>query len=415
MFCKNCGNELKQNEVFCGMCGSKVIIDNTSNISQNSNLNMHDQNISQTNYDYSQQSSSNNQNFNKKDNNWKNVASFVIGVVSFVLVFIFQILTMPLSIVGLVFGILAIKENKKYKIGLILNIISLVLAIPIYMLYSNILKSAPINPAIGTWNCKSFDGTGAKGDYIVTMQLNNDNEFIWNKYNDAKNNHVIGTYEFKDLHKTNYGKTTNYYQITLIGDEFVNNGKLQSDAYKSTYEMGILKDTDEAILMNVNTYNMYYCNRNDKSSSKIETSYSNNYDASKENNIKINKLTYTLPSNLTEGSMNTDTYKSYNYNSTNAYCKFRVNVYDLYNDLSIQKYFEDYVYDKEKDLSKIYTKAINGTEWNLLEVDGEYSYIRYGVYIDDKNAYGIEFSITEDYNKECLNLYDEIIESIKIN
>lgn len=41
--------------------------------------------------------------------------------------------------------------------------------------------------------------------------------------------------------------------------------------------------------------------------------------------------------------------------------------------------------------------------------------MRYGVYIDDKNAYGIDFSITEDNNNECLDLYNEIIESMKIN
>lgn len=269
MYCKNCGNELKENEVFCGRCGNKVVIDNTSNISQNSNLNMNNQNISQQSYNYSQPSFNNNQNFNKKDNNWKNTVSFVIGIVSLVLVFLFQILTMPLSIVGLVFGILAIRENKKHKIGLILNIISLILAIPMFMLYSNIFESTPINQAVGTWDCKKFDGAGAGSDYVVTMQLNNDNEFIWNKYNDAQNNYVIGTYEFEDLHKTNYGNNANYYQITLNGEEFVNDGELQSEVYKSKYEMGILKNTDEAILMNVNSYNMYYCYRSDKTSKEI--------------------------------------------------------------------------------------------------------------------------------------------------
>lgn len=266
MYCKNCGNELKENEVFCGMCGNKVVIDNTSGILQNSSLNMNNQNISQPSYDYYRSSFNNNQNSNKKNNSWKNAVSFVIGIVSLVLVFLFQILTMPLSIVGLVFGILAIKENKKYKVGLILNIISLILAISMFMFYSNI----PINQAIGTWDCKKFDGVGAGSDYVVTMQLNNDNEFIWNKYNDAKNNHVIGTYEFEDLHKTNYGKTANYYQITLNGEEYVNNGELQSEAYKSKYEMGILKNTDEAIIINVNTYNMYYCYRSDKTSKRVK-------------------------------------------------------------------------------------------------------------------------------------------------
>ena len=251
MYCKNCGNELKENEAFCGMCGTKVAIDDTSDISQNSNLNI------------------NNQNFNRKNNKRKNNISFVIGIVSLILVFIFQIFTIPLSVIGIVLGILALKENKKNKIGLILNIISLILAIPLFIFYSNILESTTVDQAVGTWDCKKFDGAGVGSDYVVTMQLNNDNEFIWNKYNDAKNNHVIGTYEFVDLHKTNNDKNINYYQLTLNGEEFVNNGELQNEIYKSKYEMGIFKDTNEAFMMNVNTYNMYYCYKSDKTSAKI--------------------------------------------------------------------------------------------------------------------------------------------------
>lgn len=265
MFCKNCGNRLNENEKFCGRCGTKIITTNNVTI-DNSILN---QQI-QTNDGINQSINANLPvDQVKKDKSKKNAISIVLGIVSLVLVSILLMFIWPVSIVGIVFGALALKENKKYKIGLILNIISLVIAIPLFMIYSNILDSKPSNPTVGTWDCKSFDGTGAKGEYIVSMTLNNDNQFKWNKYNDAKNNHVIGTYEFKDLHKTNYGKTANYYQIILNGDEFVNNGKLQSEAYKSTYEMGILKDTDEAVLINVNTYNMYYCYRSDKSSSKI--------------------------------------------------------------------------------------------------------------------------------------------------
>lgn len=232
-------------------------------------INYSNQNISQPSYNYSQPSFNNNQNFNKKNNNWKNVVSLIIGIASIVLVFISSIPAIPLSIVGLVFGILARKENKKYKIGLILNIISLIIAIATVILYLNII-STPMNKVVGTWNCKKFFSTGESGDYVVTMQLNNKNEFIWNKYNDAKNNHVIGTYEFKDLHKTNYGNTADYYQITLNGEEYVINGETQNEPYKAEYEMGISKSSDEAIIINVYTSKMYSCYRSDKNSKKIK-------------------------------------------------------------------------------------------------------------------------------------------------
>lgn len=270
MYCKNCGNELKENEVFCGICGNRVIVDNTPNTLQSSNLNIGLQNTNQQNYNCPQQGFNNNQNFNKNDNNLKNTISLIIGIISLVLVFIFQIFTMPLSTAGLIIGISALRENKKYKIGLILNTISLVLAIPIFIFFLYIYKLSPSNPVIGTWDCKGFSGLGLGDDYIVTMQLNNDNEFIWNKYNDAENNHVIGTYEFEDLHKIDYANNTNYYQITLNGEEFVNNGKLQSEVYKSKYEMGISKNTDEAVIINVNTNNMYYCYRSNRKDPEIK-------------------------------------------------------------------------------------------------------------------------------------------------
>lgn len=434
MFCKNCGKSLNPGEKFCGNCGAKVV--SSDNITQNmseqttNNNNINQQNIySQRQEDTTNQVVNNvsyqenyaqNQNLNnnqiRKNSSWQNTISIVIGIVTLASVFIFQIFTMPLSIIGIVFGVLSFKNNKKHKIGLILNIISFAIAIPIFMLYSSIFESRPINPTIGTWDCKSFNnGDNENLDYIITMKLNNENKFMWNKYNDAKNNHVIGTYEFTDLHKTNNNGSASYYSIKLIGEEYVNDGVLQTESYISEYEMGIAKNTDEAVLMNIYTYNIYYCYRSDKSSPVIEANYSNDYKPEKENNIRVNKLTYKLPSSLSEGSLNTDTYKSYTYMNSNSFCQFRVNVYPLFRSLSIQEYFEDYVYDTEKNLSNIYTKNINGTEWNMLDVDGEYSNSKYGVYIDDDNAYGIEFSITDDYNNECAVLYNNIIESIKIN
>lgn len=431
MICNRCSNEIKPDEMFCGQCGAKVIIQNSQtefNNANDSQSNPNPQNIKnqQPNVQNSQfgveQNSQPNSNYYNNVNqiqqkkSWKNTTSLVIGIITIIAVFIFQIFTIPLSIVGVVFGALSLKENKKNKVGLILNIISLALAIPLLILYAFVLESRPANPTIGTWDCKAFNnGYNEDLDYIFTLKLNNDDEFKRNKYNDENKNYVIGKYEFEDLHKTNNNGTANYYSIILTGDEFVSDGELQSDPYRSEYEMGIIKDADEAILMNFQTYNMYYCYRSDTSNPKVEATYSNDYDKNKENNIRINRLTYSLPSDLTEGGMNTDTYKSYSYMNANSFCQFRVTAYDLYDCLTIQEYFEDYVYDEEKDLSKIYTKTLNGTEWHMLDVDGQYSKMKYGVYIDDKTAYGIEFSITDDSNNECEKLYNNITGSMKIN
>ncbi|NLD79131.1 MAG: zinc-ribbon domain-containing protein [Mollicutes bacterium] len=296
MYCKNCGKVLNQEEKFCANCGAKVenetsfVVENNiieNNVNQNpevkqnfesqpqtNGINLVDdgnQNSQQINNVYHQMNSFEQQDVNKqyvdvnntKKSNWKKTTSLVIGIISLVLVFIFQIFTIPLSIVGLVFGIISVKENKKNKVGLILNIISLGLAIPILLLYLNLLGMGS-NPTIGTWDCKAFNNGYEDLEYIITMKLEKNNKFKWNKYNDEKNNYVIGEYEFIDLHKTNNNGTASYYSIILTGDEFVDNGILQTEPYKSEYEMGIIKNSDEAILMNVQTHNMYYCHRNSK-------------------------------------------------------------------------------------------------------------------------------------------------------
>ena len=313
MQCKNCGKVLNEGELFCTNCGTKVenetnlnlennVIQNSkletiTNINQNqengqlsnkpttlaTDFNVYNQNSMQMINPENNASQNSkletitnintlNNNINEnKSSTWKNTTSLVIGIISLVLVFIFQIFTMPLSFTGIIFGILSVKNNKKHKIGLILSIISFVIAIPIFFLYDSILNTQPLNPTVGTWDCKAFNnGDNEHLDYVITMKLNNNDEFKWNKYNDEENNYIIGTYEFEDLHKTNNNGSANYYSLKLTGEEFVNEGVLQTEAYKSEYEMGIINGKDEAILMNVYSYNLYYCYRSDDSVPKIK-------------------------------------------------------------------------------------------------------------------------------------------------
>ena len=149
------------------------------------------------------------------------------------------------------------KSNNKLKkilLGLVILVVIIICILP--------LLSKSSNPTVGIWDCKLFNnGDNEDLDFIITMELDNDNKFKWNKYDDGDNNYVIGNYEFEDLHKTNHGNTAKYYSIKLIGEEYVSEGILQDEEYESKYEMGILNDSNEAILMNIHTYNMYYCFR----------------------------------------------------------------------------------------------------------------------------------------------------------
>jgi len=114
-----------------------------------------------------------------------------------------------------------------------------------------------INNVLGTWNCSNSKNSK---EYIITFKLKDDMTFIWNKYGDEKNNHVYGNFEFTDLMKKNNSGEISYYLVKIIGEEYIYDGVLQTEAYMSEYEMGVnIKEFDSAILTNTKTSNIYYC------------------------------------------------------------------------------------------------------------------------------------------------------------
>ncbi len=244
MYCSQCGNSVKSDANFCQHCGAIINKKQEKSTSLEPDFNK----------PYPEQDplyhSNNNQ--PKEQNNGK--ISIIIGAITLILVFILQIFTIPLSIVGLVFGVKYYQQTKKIGIGLILNIISLILALPIF--YTPRFFNS-VNPVMGTWNCGSLENST---QYVITLKLNKDKTFIWNKYGDEKNNYVKGTFKATDLKKTNHSSQFSYYSVSLDGEEFVQNGILQTEEYKSQYQMGISTEgSKQAVLMNLTTYNTYYC------------------------------------------------------------------------------------------------------------------------------------------------------------
>ena len=196
---------------------------------------------------------------NKKKKDYGKISK-TIGIISIISVFILMVFVFPISIVGLVFGLKHKKEDGKLNIGIILNVISILLMVPIYLVYSNWLFN-PVNPVVGTWNCStSYENPE---NYAITLKLNRNKTFIWNKYGDAENNYVKGKFEFKDLKKSSPDMSFFYYSIKLTSDNFVSGGQLQSQEYKSNYEIGVgtslSKARNKAVLINEASYNMYYC------------------------------------------------------------------------------------------------------------------------------------------------------------
>lgn len=196
MFCENCGNKNEHSTNFCISCGNRLTQENTIN------------NVQQNNID-------------KQNKNSKKTITIIAIIISCIIAFIVIIFIAGKAI------------------------------------YEHSMK--PINIITGTWNCKNFDGYDYGYNYSVEFKLNKNMTFEWNKYDDKKNNYVHGTFTYEDLNKQNESETYSYYYVTITGDKYVINGKEQAELYKSKYEMGVNNNGDEAILMNMATYNMYYC------------------------------------------------------------------------------------------------------------------------------------------------------------
>ncbi len=262
-YCSKCGSENDAEVKFCSKCGNSF----ENEVSENKNV------VS-------------------KNKEGLGVASLVIGIIALVLSFtcIFFIpffIIFPLALVGLILGIVnKVKKGRKFA-GIILNAFALLISIVTCILffvvvgltvdeattegtdlnkfinrfYNELERETSDNYVEGSYNCKSYSGSGESNDYIVHFDLYKDNTFVWGKYNDTNNNYVKGTYTFKDLDKKNASGEYSYYNIKLDGEEYYVNSVKQDQKYASEYEFGItaVNRKKQGILMNVRTYNMYYC------------------------------------------------------------------------------------------------------------------------------------------------------------
>ena len=259
MYCPKCGTKNDENVKFCSKCGASLTEEKKE--------------------------------VKKKESEGLGIASIVIGIVSIIFALIFNIWTIFIPIIGLILGIVNKALRHKKFAGIVLNAIAIVLSVIMFFvwtvilgiaigetakeasrdgsdlnktlnqIYNEIDRSTSDNYVAGKYNCKSFDGAGAKGDYIVRFELNDDNTFLWGKYNDTARNYVRGTYTFSDLKKTNADRYYAYYNIKLTGSEFYKDNIKQSEPYASEYEFGITAQgtKKQGIIMNTKTYNMYYC------------------------------------------------------------------------------------------------------------------------------------------------------------
>lgn len=224
MRCLKCGYENISNYRFCNNCGSKL----------------------------------------EKNKKGLGIASMIIGIITLILSFILSIFILPISITGLILGIVCNTKCGQKVAGIILNSISIITSILMFFVIMFFSALATLNPIQGNFDCTSV--TDSK-DYLITINFNKDKTFLYGPYNDLENNHIKGTYTYKDLKKTNYSKQYKYYEITLTPDvkeSISNNEKIYADDKNYTFkaEMGITKDKTnkkQGALIFYSTYNTYYC------------------------------------------------------------------------------------------------------------------------------------------------------------
>ena len=268
-FCSKCGAENILEAKFCKECGNQFEEVGNNNAYTKDN--------------------------NTSSNEGLGTASLVIGIIALILsftciIFLPIFLVVPLSLVGLILGIVNKAKHGKKIAGIILNVIAFILSIIMVVLfflvigYNIVTDSNPNgffnrlfteldyssnkNYIAGTWNCKPYNGNEEDEEYTIKMILNKNKTFVFGDYDDLSNNHAGGTYTFeKEIDKNKQVQNIyKYFIVNLNGNEndYYIDGKAQNKEFKGKFEFGItsVKTKKQGILMNYNSYNMYYCYEN---------------------------------------------------------------------------------------------------------------------------------------------------------
>ncbi len=204
MFCTNCGKQLEPGTKFCTSCGTKV-----ENVLNGVNPNVVEESTP-TNTSDGMVVMPTNANINnnyvappapvQKTKDVKSTISLIIGIVAIILSLFLNIFMIPLSIVGLILGMISKEKGGKKIASIILNVISIIIPIVILSLYivykddvqsfidkntSSIVETT--DDLKGNW--KATDGSDY---YVITGS-----KFYWYKsYYDLTDNYWYGDIKY---------------------------------------------------------------------------------------------------------------------------------------------------------------------------------------------------------------------------
>lgn len=223
-------------------------INNTSMRSQ-TNPNIYQQSVNLVN------TQPNNINSNEKEVvDKKTKVSFIIGIVAIILSFLLNIFVIPLSVVGLVFGIKSKDKSKKKIIGIILNILSMVIAIILIIVGIILNLSGETNTYYGSgyeleynknWTITELsDGQAAlqyryQNSYLVPVGKSTLTQYT---------NNLNCDFEESSCKESLYNEFYDYWSTNMLSNSlYLYKGtnlfmKLKDDIYYATYDYGTSKD-----------------------------------------------------------------------------------------------------------------------------------------------------------------------------
>ncbi len=249
MNCKKCGSPIASDSKFCTKCGEQV--------SESINPSVYGQQNVLSNQDVVYKA--------KKET--LGTVSLILGIVSLVLAFFLNIFILPLALTGLILGIVNKCNHGKKVSGIVLNSISMVVAVAVLIVGAYILGifgylgSNSNNYVAGKYNCTGVDSNTDK--YLVTIHLNKDNTFLYGPYGNLENNYAKGVYSYEDEHKTDHSGQYKYFMVTMNGnqEDFIINGVPADHDFSSKMEFGITTEDGkkQGVILFLSTYNMYYC------------------------------------------------------------------------------------------------------------------------------------------------------------
>ncbi|MBR4351380.1 MAG: zinc-ribbon domain-containing protein [Bacilli bacterium] len=286
MVCNNCGKEIEAGTKFCSSCGTKVEAKKAPKKVEKK------EEAKEVKKETVKVEPVNNSN---QGSSALGIVSMVLGIVSFILSWFLTVFIIVFPIAGLILGICA-KGKKGFKItGIILNALSIVIAIIMFIAglaaigrgvkesipeikegVREVQKTVKSGYPYGTWTCVSYysteatqysdDVTKAPSDKKTVLNLYTDNSFRYGPYSESYKNYYKGTFTYTiETDKNEKYKNQGEAFIDVKGTitDAMIDGVAAPDKTNMNLEMGLLEtdNYDTAVILFYSSYNTYYCQR----------------------------------------------------------------------------------------------------------------------------------------------------------